>query len=78
MVSLNIWNNHFPESFGVSRLLFNFPLTWLPSLLVQPPQRVLICETTKHYRAAALSFAHPSDVVLEVGCHEGECTRTNT
>lgn len=43
-----------------------------PFLLLQPPARVLVCETTKHYRSAALLYAHPDDVVLEVGCHEGE------
>lgn len=38
---------------------------------MQPPARVLVCETTKHYRSAALLYAHPDDVILEVGCHEG-------
>jgi hypothetical protein len=40
----------------------------------QPPARVLVAETTKHYRSAAMLYTHPDDVVLEVGCHEGEPT----
>lgn len=40
--------------------------------VLQPPARVLVAETTKHYRSAALLYTHPDDVVLEVGCHEGE------
>jgi hypothetical protein len=39
---------------------------------LQPAARVLAAETTKHYRSAALLYSHPDDVVLEVGCHEGE------
>ncbi|WIA14213.1 hypothetical protein OEZ85_002752 [Tetradesmus obliquus] len=40
----------------------------------KPPARVLVAETTKHYRSAALLYTHPDDVVLEVGCHEGVTT----
>eukprot|EP00878_Enallax_costatus_P005667 GHUV01005943.1.p1 GENE.GHUV01005943.1~~GHUV01005943.1.p1 ORF type:complete len:276 (+),score=73.78 GHUV01005943.1:223-1050(+) len=40
----------------------------------KPPARVLVCETTKHYRSAALLYAHPDDIILEVGCHEGVTT----
>jgi hypothetical protein len=37
----------------------------------QPPGRLLVADTTKQYRDAALRYARPGDVVLEVGCHEG-------
>jgi hypothetical protein len=41
--------------------------------LLQPPARVLVAETTDHYRAAAQAYCHPDDVVLEVGSSHGEC-----
>jgi hypothetical protein len=43
-----------------------------------PPGRVIVAETTDHYRAAAQSFCHPGDVVLEVGSSYGEGEGGNT
>eukprot|EP00879_Flechtneria_rotunda_P004936 GHRR01005210.1.p1 GENE.GHRR01005210.1~~GHRR01005210.1.p1 ORF type:complete len:247 (+),score=33.41 GHRR01005210.1:58-798(+) len=40
----------------------------------KPSTRVLVTETTTHYRAAACEYTLPDDVVLEVGCHEGVTT----
>jgi len=42
------------------------------AMLPQPPCRVLVAETTDHYRAAAQLYCHPGDVVLEVGSSYGE------
>lgn len=42
------------------------------AMLLQPPCRVLVAETTDHYRAAAQLYCHPGDVVLEVGSSYGE------
>lgn len=42
---------------------------------VQPSsKRVVVCETTKEYRAAAVQNTDIEDVCLEVGCHEGITT----
>ncbi|GFR51837.1 hypothetical protein Agub_g14301, partial [Astrephomene gubernaculifera] len=41
---------------------------------VQVKQRVFLCHSTTHYRTCAASVANWGDAVLEVGCHEGECT----
>lgn len=43
----------------------------LLSALPQTTKRVLACETTPAYRAAAINNAFAGDVVLEIGCHEG-------
>lgn len=50
----------------------NTPRAHTSRHIVQPPARVLVCETTDHYRAAAQAYCHPGDVVLEVGCSHGE------
>ncbi|GLI64363.1 hypothetical protein VaNZ11_007607 [Volvox africanus] len=42
---------------------------------VQVKQRVLLCHSTTHYRTCAASVVNWNDAVLEVGSHEGECTR---
>lgn len=37
-------------------------------------KRLLVCSTTREYRAAAIQNTDREDSVLEVGCHEGETT----
>lgn len=37
----------------------------------QASRRVLVCGTTREYRTAAVQNVGPSDVCLEVGCHQG-------
>jgi hypothetical protein len=38
----------------------------------QPPGRVVVCETTTQYVAAAIAYTSPTDACLEIGCHEGK------
>ena len=45
--------------------------SYLMPLHVQPPSRVVICETTKQYLAAAIAYTNHTDACLEIGCHEG-------
>jgi len=37
----------------------------------QTKNRVIVADTTRQYREAALRYTAPQDVCLEVGCHEG-------
>jgi hypothetical protein len=53
-----------PEGGAVSALGYR-------NSMEQGTKRVVVCKTTPEYRAAVVNCTEPTDVCLEIGCHEG-------